>query len=90
MRISSHQVAIELRYLRSFINFPFLINKLGLVGRGRDVAATAGPVDVNVLALGVLVAGKLGLDVEGVGTEVITLGLEKVGGEVLGAVTVEP
>ncbi|KAI6759042.1 hypothetical protein HG531_014038 [Fusarium graminearum] len=48
------------------------------------------PVDVNVLAVGVLLAGVLGLDAEGVGTEVVTLSLEKVGGEVLGAVTVEP
>jgi len=45
---------------------------------------------VNVLAVGVLLAGVLGLDAEGVGTEVVTLSLEKVGGEVLGAVTVEP
>lgn len=39
---------------------------------------------------GVLLVGSLGLDLEGVGTEVITLGLEEVGGEVLGAVTIEP
>lgn len=45
---------------------------------------------MNVLAFGVLVAGVLGLDAEGVGTEVVTLSLEEVGGEVLGAVTVEP
>jgi len=45
---------------------------------------------VNVLAVGVLVASVLGLDAEGVSTEVVTLSLEKVGGEVLGAVTVEP
>jgi hypothetical protein len=43
---------------------------------------------VDVLALGVLLAGVLGLDAESVGTEVITLGLEHVRGEVLGAVTV--
>lgn len=43
---------------------------------------------MDVLALGVLVAGVLGLDAEGVGTEVVTLGLEHVGGEILGAVAV--
>ncbi|KAI6770536.1 hypothetical protein HG530_005165 [Fusarium avenaceum] len=59
-------------------------------GRGGDVTTTTSPVDVNVLAFGVLVAGVLGLDAEGVGTEVVTLSLEEVGGEVLGAVTVEP
>lgn len=63
---------------------------LCLVGRGRHVATTAGPVDVDVSVNGVLLAGVLGLDAEGVSTEVITLGLEKVGGKVLGAVTVEP
>lgn len=62
--------------------------RLSVVGRGRHVTATAGPVDVDVLALGVLLVGELGLDAEGVGTEVVTLGLEKVGGEVGGAVTV--
>lgn len=45
---------------------------------------------MNVLTLLELLIGKLWLDVEGVGTKVITLSLEKVGGEVLGAVTVEP
>jgi len=63
-------------------------NRLSSVGGSRDVTTTAGPVDVDVLALGVLLAGVLGLDAEGVGTEVVTLGLEHVGGEVLGAVTV--
>ena len=45
---------------------------------------------MDVLSDLVLLVGILGLDSEGVGTEVVTLGLEKVGGEVLGAVTVEP
>ena len=63
-------------------------NRLSSVGGSRDVTATAGPVDVDVLALGVLLAGVLGLDAEGVGTEVVTLGLEQVGGQVLGAVAV--
>jgi hypothetical protein len=43
---------------------------------------------VDVLALGVLLVGVLGLDAESVGTEVVTLGLEHVGGQVLGAVSV--
>lgn len=64
------------------------INRLSSVGGGGDVTATAGPVDVDVLALGVLLAGVLGLDAESVGTEVVTLGLEHVGGQVLGAVAV--
>lgn len=45
---------------------------------------------MDVLSLRVLLAGELGLDLEGVGTEVVTLSLEEVGGEVLGAVAVEP
>jgi hypothetical protein len=44
---------------------------------------------VDVLALLVLLVGVLGLDQEGVGTEVVTLSLQHVGGQVLGAVTVE-
>ena len=43
---------------------------------------------MDVLALRVVVVGALGLDAEGVGTEVITLGLQQVGREVPGAVTV--
>lgn len=65
-----------------------VILRLSVVGRGRDVATTAGPVDVDVLANLVLLVGELRLDAEGVGTEVVTLGLEEVGGEVLGTVTV--
>jgi len=45
---------------------------------------------VNVLAVLVLGVGELGLDLEGVGAEVVSLGLEQVGGQVLGAVAVEP
>ena len=63
-------------------------NRLCDVSGSRDVATTAGPVDVDVLALGVLLVGVLRLDAESVGTEVVTLGLEHVGGEVLGAVAV--
>jgi len=45
---------------------------------------------VNILTLLVLRVRKLRLDLEGVGTKVITLRLEQVGGQVLGAVPVEP
>lgn len=45
---------------------------------------------MNVLSLWVLGRGELWLDLEGVGTEVVSLGLEEVGWEILGAVTVEP
>ena len=43
-------------------------------------------MDILVLREGL--AGVLGLDAESVGTEVVTLGLEEVGGQVLGAVAV--
>lgn len=43
---------------------------------------------MNVLALGEGLVGVLGLDAESVGTEVVTLGLQQVGGQVLGAVAV--
>lgn len=43
---------------------------------------------MNVLALGEVLVGVLGLDTEGVGTEVVTLGLQQVGRQVLGAVAV--
>lgn len=45
---------------------------------------------MDVLAIRILLAGVLGLDAESVGTEVITLSLEEVRGEILGAVTIEP
>lgn len=57
--------------------------RLSIVRRSRNITATAGPVDVNVLALWVLLAGVFWLDAESVGTEVITLCLEEVGWEVL-------
>lgn len=63
---------------------------LCLVCGGRDVSTTSSPVNVDVLTGGVLGVGILGLDVESVGTEVVTLGLQQVGRQVLGAVTVEP
>lgn len=45
---------------------------------------------MDVLTLLVLGICELWLDLEGVGTEVITLGLEEVGRKILGAVTIEP
>ena len=56
--------------------------------RSRDVSTPSGPVDVDVLALLVCLVGVLGLDPEGVRAEVVTLCLQQVGREVLGAVTV--
>jgi hypothetical protein len=56
---------------------------LSSVRRGRNVATTARPVDMNILALRVLFACKLGLNAEGVGSEIITLGLEHICWEVL-------
>lgn len=43
---------------------------------------------MDILALGEVLVGELGLDAEGVGTEVVTLSLQQVGGQVLGAVAV--
>ncbi len=45
---------------------------------------------MDVISLRILGAGELWLDLEGVGTKVISLSLEQVGGEILGTVTVEP
>lgn len=61
---------------------------LSNVGRSGHVTTAAGPVDVDVLVLREVLVGVLGLDAEGVGTEVVTLGLQQVGREVLGTVTV--
>lgn len=43
---------------------------------------------MDIFALRVVLVGVLGLDAEGVGAEVITLSLKKVGGQVLGAVAI--
>jgi hypothetical protein len=65
------------------------VTHLSSVSRSGNITTTSSPVDVDVLALGVLLASELGLDAEGVGTKVITLCLEKVGRQVLGPVAVE-
>jgi hypothetical protein len=62
---------------------------LSVIGGGRHVTTASGPVDVDVLAglkFGVLLSR---LDTEGVGTEVITLSLEDIGGNDLAPVTVQ-
>lgn len=63
---------------------------LSLVRGSRNIPSTAGPVDVDILAYLVLGAGELGLDSEGVSAEVITLSLEQVCRQILGAVTIKP
>jgi len=63
--------------------------RLGVVGRGGDISTAPSPVDVVVRSNLELVVGILGFDLERVGTEVVTLGLEKVGGQIFGAVSVE-
>jgi hypothetical protein len=65
-----------------------VLQKLTMTYRSRDVATPSGPVDVDVLALLVLLAGVFWLDPEGVCAEVITLRLEQVGGQVLSTVSV--
>lgn len=60
----------------------------GVVRTTADRSTAPGPVLVAVGALRVLLVGELRLDLESVGTEVVTLGLEQVGGEILRPVTV--
>jgi hypothetical protein len=74
--------------IRIFLPFYHTSTRLCDVSRGGHITTTAGPVNVDILALGEGLAGVLGLDAESVGTEVITLGLEEVGGQVLRAVAV--
>lgn len=65
-----------------------LRQNLNNVGGGGHVTTSTSPVDVDILALGVVLVGALGLDAEGVSTEVVTLSLQQVGREVSGAVSV--
>jgi hypothetical protein len=53
------------------------------------VTGGSGPLDVNVLTGLHVVVLESGLNSEGVGTEEVSLGLDEVGGEGLGSVTVE-
>ena len=66
-----------------------VVTRLSIVGRGGDIATTSGPVDMSVGAFGILVVGVFWLDLESMGTEVVTLSLEQVGGQVLGSVAIE-
>ena len=43
---------------------------------------------MNILALRILLVGMLGLDAEGMGAEIVTLGLQKVGRKVLATITI--
>lgn len=61
---------------------------LGVVRTTTDRSTAPSPILVAVRALGVLLVGKLRLDLESVGTEVVTLGLKQIGGQVLRPVTV--
>ena len=56
--------------------------------RCRNVSTPSGPVDVDVLALLVCLVGELWLDPEGVRSEVITLCLQEIGGQVLRPVSI--
>lgn len=49
--------------------------KSNLVCGSRHVTAASGPVNMDICVSRVLLTGMLGLDLEGVGAEVITLGL---------------
>lgn len=65
-----------------------VIRYLSHICRRGHITATASPVDVDILALGEVVVGALGLDAEGVSAEVVALRLEQVGREALSAVTI--
>lgn len=82
---------IAIRQSKYTPHYPFCdpLN-LCLVCRRTHVTSTTSPVNVDILALLVLGIRELRLDLEGMRTEVITLRLEQVGGQVLGTVTVEP
>lgn len=73
----------------SLVSSQIAISRLCVVCRGGHISSPSSPVDVDVLALWVFLACVFGLDPESVGAEVVTLSLQQVGGEVLGAVTVE-
>ena len=63
---------------------------LSLISRSRNIPTASRPIDMNILALGVLLTRMLRLDLERMRTEVIALSLEEIGREILGAVAVEP
>lgn len=63
---------------------------LCLVRRSTDISSTSSPVDVDMVALRVFLASVFFLDLESMCAKVVSLSLEKVGREILCAVTVEP
>lgn len=68
----------------------FEVVTLCLIGGRRYVTASAGPIDVVILAFGILLASMLGLNPERVSTEVISLRLQKICWEILRAIPVIP
>jgi hypothetical protein len=56
--------------------------------RSRSATASSRPVDMDIGVLFVLLICVLRLDPEGMGTEVITLGLQKIGRTVSSTVTI--
>jgi hypothetical protein len=65
-------------------------DSLCLVSRSANISSTSSPVNMDILVLGILLTCELWLDLEGMCAEVVTLCLEKVGRQILGAVTDEP
>lgn len=61
-----------------------------MIGGRRYLTASAGPVDVVIFTFRILLVGFLGLDPECVSTKVISLRLQKICWEVLGAVPIIP
>lgn len=85
--------------LRKQASIPFsLVNNdsqrffgtLCLIGGRRYVTASASPIDVVILTFRILPARMLGLDLECMGTEVISLRLQKICWEILRAVPIIP
>lgn len=68
-------------------------DKLGaslcLIRGSRYISSSSGPIHVDILALGIGVAGALWLDFECVSTEVVPLRLKQIGGKIFGAITIE-
>ena len=71
--------------LRCVVN---LSNNLCLIGRRRHIATPPSPIDVVVLALRIFVICVLWFNSESMSSEVISLGLQEVGRQILGSITV--
>ncbi|KAH3667268.1 hypothetical protein OGAPHI_002917 [Ogataea philodendri] len=61
---------------------------LGVVSGSRNITTLSGPVDVNGITNLSRLGGKLRQDLESVGSEVVSLGLQQVSWQLLGSVTV--